>query len=70
MTAGANDDKAPSKLNPAETLAIVAPYVFIAGLLLLLSALAQIMLKAVGGHGWLVVVLTYLAPLAVCTCSR
>jgi hypothetical protein len=66
MTAGAKDDKAPSKLNPAEILAIVAPYVFIAGLLLLLSALAQIMLKAVGGHGWLVVVLTCLAPLVVC----
>jgi hypothetical protein len=65
-TAGIKDDKAPSKLDPMEILAIVAPYVFIAGLLLLLSALAEVMLRGVHGHGWVVILITFLAPLIIC----
>jgi Patatin-like phospholipase len=65
-TAGAKDDKAPSKVNLLEILAVVAPYVFIAGLLLLLSALAEVMLDRVLGHGWVGILITFLAPLAIC----
>jgi hypothetical protein len=65
-TAGAKDDKAPSKLNPLEILAVVAPYVFVAGLLLLLSALAGVMLSGVRPHGGIAVFFTFLAPLITC----
>ncbi|HEY6306474.1 MAG TPA: hypothetical protein VI488_08480 [Candidatus Angelobacter sp.] len=65
-TAGAKDDKAPSKTSALEILAVVAPYVFIAGLLLLLSALAEVILNGVLGHGWVVILITFLAPLIIC----
>jgi hypothetical protein len=60
-TAGAKDDKAPSKFNLLEIVAKVGPYVFVAGLLILLSALAEVIIR---GHGaWYF--LTALAAAAV-----
>jgi hypothetical protein len=46
-TAGAKDDKGPSKFSALEIVAKVGPYVFVAGLLLLLSALAEFITR---GH--------------------
>jgi len=62
-TAGAKDDKAPSKFNPLEILALVAPYVFIAGLLLLLSALAEIMIQPLG---WGRILIAIAVTAAIC----
>lgn len=47
-TAGAKDDKAPSKFSLLEIVAKVGPYIFVAGLLILLSALAEVIIR---GHG-------------------
>lgn len=65
-TAGAEDNKASFKFKPLEILAIVGPYIFATGLLLLLSALAEVLLNTVCGRHWLVIVLTYAAPLITC----
>jgi len=47
-TAGAKDDKGPSSFSVLEIVAKVGPYIFVIGLLILLSALAQVMIY---GHG-------------------
>jgi hypothetical protein len=65
-TAGTTDDKTPSGLHPMEILAIVAPYVFIVGLVLVLSALAEVILRGVHGHSWWMIAITFLAPLVIC----
>jgi hypothetical protein len=62
-SSGGKDDKAPA-ITPAEIIAIVGPYVFIGGLLLLLAALADKLLMAFREPlAWLFV---YLASLATC----
>jgi len=65
-TGGAKDDKAASTWRPLEILASVGPYVFVAGLLLLLSALAEVILNRVRGHCWLAIFLAFLVPLIIC----
>lgn len=62
-SAGAKDDQAPSPFSPLEILAVVGPYIFVAGLLLLLSALAETLTRGYGLTGTLV---TILVALAVC----
>jgi len=47
-TAGAKDDKGPSSFSALEIVAKIGPYVFVAGLLILLSALAGFI---IAGHG-------------------
>lgn len=47
-TAGAKDDKGPASFSAFEIVAKVGPYVFVAGLLILLSALAEFIIR---GHG-------------------
>ena len=47
-TAGAKDDKGPSSFSALEIIAKVGPYVFVIGLLILLSALAEVIIS---GHG-------------------
>ena len=64
-SAGAKADEAP-KVGVAELLAIVGPYVFIAGLLLLISALAEVMLKKTAAAGELALVASYLVQLVIC----
>ena len=66
MTAGPKDDKAPSKFNPLEILAIIGPYVFITGLLILLSAIADVTVRAVLTHSWPFIIFALLLPLAIC----
>ena len=62
-TAGAKDDKAPSSFNLLEIVAIVAPYAFVVGLLLLLSALAEFLIR---GHGPWYFLLVLIAAAALC----
>jgi hypothetical protein len=66
MTGGTRDDKAPSKWNPIEILAVVAPYIFIAGLLVMLSALAESTLRHLLGQPWWILLIAFLAPLVGC----
>lgn len=63
QTAGAKDDKAPSKFSVTEIIAVVAPYVFVVGLLLLLSALAEFLIR---GHGPWYFLLVLIAAAVVC----
>ena len=65
-SSGATDYKAPSTFNAIELLAIVGPYAFIAGLALLLGALAEYFLSSALAAGPLSVALTFIAPLVVC----
>jgi hypothetical protein len=62
-TAGAKDDKAPSKFDLLETVAKVGPYIFVAGLLILLSALAEFIIRG-HGAGYLLIVMT--AAVVIC----
>jgi hypothetical protein len=64
-SSGANSDKA-SGLGAIEVVAVVGPYIFIAGLLLLISALAEKMLTSIAPAGPLAVSATYFAVLAIC----
>jgi hypothetical protein len=65
-TAGAKDDKAPALgLSPLEILALVGPYVFLAGLLVLLAALAESILGQAEGQTWLTL-WAYVAPAVLC----
>lgn len=67
-TMGTKDDESASSSIFLEILATVAPYVFIAGLLLLLAVLAEDILNAAYayGHGWGVTLIAFLAPLVTC----
>lgn len=64
-TAGAKDDKAPSKFSVLEIVAKVGPYVFVAGLLILLSALAECLIGW-AQPGGLALFLVFVIPLAIC----
>ncbi len=48
-TSGASDNKAPSRARYLELLSVVAPYIFILGLQILISILAQVMVMALSG---------------------
>ena len=62
-TGGAKDDTAPSKFNLLEAVATVGPYIFIAGLVILLSALAEVLLRTAQSHGGWMVSLVFFVPL-------
>jgi hypothetical protein len=63
---GATDDKAPSKFGTLEILAIVGPYVFIAGMALVIAWFADELLgKALQAGPW-EVFLTFTVPLVIC----
>ena len=65
-TGGAAEDRSSSKLNVLEVVAVVAPYVFIAGLLLIVSWLADLSFVRSQAYGAIWVVLAFLVPLALC----
>jgi hypothetical protein len=62
-TAGPKDDKAPSKFNLLEIVAKVGPYIFVAGLLILLSALAEVIVR---GHSAGYFLIVMIAALVIC----
>jgi hypothetical protein len=63
---GATDDKAPSKFSALEALAIVGPYVFIAGLALVIAWFAdELLAKALLAGPWQVF-FTFVMPLVIC----
>jgi hypothetical protein len=64
-SSGANSDKA-SSFSAVEVVAVAGPYIFIAGLLLVISALAEKILTAIAPAGPLAVFATYIAVLAIC----
>ena len=64
-SAGATSDKASSS-SAVEVVAVVGPYIFIAGLLLLVSALAEKIFTSLAPAGPLAVWATYIALLAIC----
>ena len=64
-SSGAESDEAPS-FNPIELLARVGPFVFIAGLLLLLSASAEYVFQHAKADGWWVLAATYAISLSTC----
>ena len=64
-SSGAKSDQQP-QLGAIEILAVVGPYVFIAGLLLLISALAEIIFQRAEEAGPVVLVISYLVPLGIC----
>jgi hypothetical protein len=65
-TSGAKDDKAASKLNAAELLAVIGPYVFMAGSIVLISSLAEVVLRRAESAGSISVIAGYLVPLGIC----
>ena len=64
-SSGATSDKASSS-SAVEVVAVVGPYIFIAGLLVLVSALAEKILTSLAPGGPLVGWATYIAILAIC----
>ena len=64
-SAGGKSDKSPAP-GPIEGLAVVGPYIFIFGLLLLISALAEKVLHYVVPAGALAVFALYVGVLAIC----
>lgn len=64
-SSGANSDKA-SSFGAVEVVAVAGPYIFIAGLLLLVSALAEKGLTSIAPAGPLAVFLTYVVFPAIC----
>ena len=64
-SSGANSDKA-SSFSAVEAIAVVGPYIFIAGLMLIISALAENILTSIAPAGPLAVSATYVAVLAMC----
>lgn len=64
-SSGDDSDRA-SSVSAVEVVAVVGPYIFIAGLLLLISALAERIFTRLAPAGPLFVSATYLAVLAVC----
>jgi hypothetical protein len=63
---GATDDKAPSKFSALEVLAIVGPYMFIAGLALVIAWIAdELLARALFAGAW-EVFFTFLVPLVIC----
>jgi hypothetical protein len=64
-SSGANSDKA-SSFSAIELVAVVGPYIFIAGLLLVISAMAEKILTSISPAGPLAVSATYVAILLIC----
>jgi hypothetical protein len=64
-SSGPDSDHA-SRLSAVEVVAVVGPYIFIAGLLLLISAMAENIFTSVARVGPLAVSATYVAVLTVC----
>ncbi len=62
---GEEDDEQP-RFSALEVAATVGPYVFIAGLLLLVSALAEVLFYRAATGGLLIRLACYLVPLAIC----
>jgi hypothetical protein len=62
---GAENDDQP-RFSALEVAAAVGPYVFIAGLLLLVSALAEVLFHRAATGGILIRIACYLVPLAIC----
>jgi hypothetical protein len=65
-SSGAKSFDAPQP-SAIERLAVIGPYVFIAGLLLLISTVAEIVLRRVAAHGNFVLIAVHLVVLAICT---
>jgi hypothetical protein len=65
-SSGARSDKAPSKGKLAEILAVIGPYVFVAGLIVLISFLAEVVLKRAESAGPIAVIASYLVSLGIC----
>lgn len=65
-TAGVKADKQQSRFNPLEVLALVGPYIFIFGLLLLLSWMAEIALRGTQDRSDWVLIAIYVLPLLFC----
>ena len=63
---GATDYKSPSSFKAVELLAVVGPYVFIAGLALLLATLAESLLTRALPIGLFPVAATFIVPLLIC----
>jgi Patatin-like phospholipase len=64
-TSGAKSDKAPG-LGLPELLARIGPYAFVAGLLLLISASAEVLLRNATSASSLALVASYLVPAVIC----
>ena len=62
---GEESDEQP-RFSALELAATVGPYVFIAGLLLLVSALAEVLFRRAAAGGLLIRIACYLVPLAIC----
>jgi hypothetical protein len=62
---GAENDDQP-RLSGFEAAAVVGPYIFIAGLLLLISALAEVVFHRAATGGTLIRITCYLVPFAIC----
>ena len=65
-TSGAKNDKAPSTSNSSELLAVIGPYVFITGLIALISSLAEVVLRGAESAGPIAIVAGYAIPLGTC----
>jgi hypothetical protein len=65
-TTGVTTDETSSKVNTLEVLASVGPYVFIAGLLLIVAWVADTLFVKSESYGMVWILLTVLAPLVVC----
>jgi hypothetical protein len=64
-SSGATSDKAGSS-SPVEIVAVVGPYIFITGLLLLISALAEKILTSLNSFGPIWITAAYVLVLATC----
>jgi hypothetical protein len=64
-SSGENSDKA-SSFSVVELVAVVGPYIFIAGLLFLISALGENILTSIAPAGPVAVLATYVTVLAIC----
>jgi hypothetical protein len=65
-TSGAKNDEAPSTSNPAELLAVFGPYSFIAGLIALISFLAEVVFRGAESAAPIALVAIYLGSLGLC----
>jgi hypothetical protein len=66
QTSGAKSDSAATAFSPLEFVALVAPYVFIAGLLLLISAWADTVLRTARSAGPFALIAVFFVPALVC----
>jgi hypothetical protein len=64
-SAGATADRKPSNFSAVEVLSIVGPYAFIAGVAVLLAAVAEYLLARTLPNGWVYVIAVFLIPLGI-----